>query len=98
VPGDRRPPAAGPRERAQHVDRRRLAGAVGPEEAEGLPGLDLEVDVADRLDLAEALGERLDRDRRHASTVEAAPGASARREAPRAGAARGASETGDPVD
>ena len=51
---DRR--AAGRRdERAEHRDRRRLAGAVGAEEAEDLTRRDLEVDPAHGLDLAVAL-------------------------------------------
>ena len=35
-------------QRAQHLDRGRLAGAVGPEEPEDLAGLDLERDLVDR--------------------------------------------------
>ena len=42
-------------QRAEHRDRRRLAGAVGAEEAEDLARRDLEVDAAHRLDLAVAL-------------------------------------------
>jgi hypothetical protein len=38
VAGDRGRAAARAHERAQHVDRRRLAGAVGAEEAEDLAG------------------------------------------------------------
>jgi hypothetical protein len=47
-----------------HAHGRRLAGAVGAEEAERLAGLDLEVDAVDRDVLAEALGERLGLDER----------------------------------
>ena len=44
-------PAAGDREQGgEHPERRRLAGAVGAEEAEGLASLDVEVDAGDRLD------------------------------------------------
>ena len=53
--GDARAAAGRARERAQHVDRRRLAGAVGPEEAEHLAARDLEADAAHRLDLPEGL-------------------------------------------
>ena len=51
-------------QRAQHLDRRRLAGAVRAEEAERLAARDVEVDAAHRLDVAEALDEAADRDRR----------------------------------
>ena len=51
-------------QRAEHVDRRRLAGAVGPEEAEHLAHPDLEVDAAHRPDLAIGLDEVRDGDRR----------------------------------
>jgi hypothetical protein len=44
-----------PGQRAEDVDRRGLARAVGPEEAEGLSLLDPEVDAADRLDLPVSL-------------------------------------------
>ena len=50
-------------ERAEHVDRRRLAGAVGAEEAEDLAAGDVEADAAHGLDLAEGLSEVLDVDR-----------------------------------
>ena len=52
----------GPRKRAEHVDRRALAGAVGAEEAEDLAGSDGERDAADGLDLAVGLGEVFDLD------------------------------------
>jgi hypothetical protein len=51
-------------QRAEHVDRGRLAGAVGPEEAEDLTGGDLEADPAHRLDLVEGLAQVVDLDRR----------------------------------
>src|SRR5262249_30941069 len=47
----------GPRE---HVEDRALAGAVGPDEAEDLAGLDVERDVGDGGEAAEALGQPLD--------------------------------------
>jgi hypothetical protein len=62
VPRHPRGPGGGPHERAEHVDRRRLARPVGPEEAEGLPRADLELDAAYRLDLAVALYEAVDAD------------------------------------
>ena len=62
-------PPVGSRERAEHVDRRRLAGAVGPEEAEDLAGGDLEADAAHGLDLAEGLAQVVDLDRRSDSVT-----------------------------
>ena len=44
-------------QRGQHAQRRRLAGAVGAEEADDLPGLDVEVDADDGVDLLLALAE-----------------------------------------
>jgi hypothetical protein len=41
----------------QDLERRRLAGAVGPDESEDLPGADLEIDAAHRRDRAVALDE-----------------------------------------
>jgi hypothetical protein len=71
VAGDGGAAAGRPHEGAQHADRRRLAGPIGPEEAERLPRGDVEVDAADRLDVAVALhepahahGRRPRRDRR----------------------------------
>jgi hypothetical protein len=52
----------GTRQRAEHVDRRALAGAVGAEEAEDLAAGDGERDAADGLDLAVGLDEGLDVD------------------------------------
>src|SRR5207249_2906211 len=51
-------------QRAQDVDRRRLAGAVRAEEAEDLSRLNVQVDASHGLDRAEALGEVVDRDDR----------------------------------
>ena len=50
-------PAVGAMQRAQHRDRRRLAGAVGPEEPERLAGCDVERDPAHGLDVVVALDE-----------------------------------------
>ena len=47
-------------ERRQHPHGRRLAGAVGPEEAEDLAGLDPQVDAAHRLDDARPAAVVLD--------------------------------------
>ena len=47
----------GAHERAEHVDRGRLACSVGAEEAERLPRLHGEVDAADGFDLAVLLGQ-----------------------------------------
>src|SRR4051812_45000029 len=57
------------RQRAQDLDRRRLAGAVRPEEAEGLADEHVEVDAPDRLDLAVRLAQPTDLDRRHTSPL-----------------------------
>ena len=55
-------PLGGRQQAAQHLHRRRLAAAVGAEEAVDLPPLDPEVDVIDRRETAEPLGQvvRLD--------------------------------------
>ena len=55
-------PLGGRQQAAQHLHRRRLAAAVGAEEAEDLPPLDPEADVIDRDEIAEPLGQavRLD--------------------------------------
>ena len=51
--------------RGEHPDRRRLAGAVGAEQAEHLAGADLEVDALDGLDAARVgLGQPAHLDRR----------------------------------
>src|SRR3954453_10460928 len=62
VAGDARAAARRARERAEHVDRRRLARSVGPEEAEHLPPRHLEAHAAHRLDVPEGLHELLDLD------------------------------------
>ena len=56
---DARPPGRRPDVVEQGPDRRRLAGAVGAEEAERLALLDLEVDVDDAAVLAVRLGQLL---------------------------------------
>src|SRR5439155_13937464 len=61
---DGRPPARRPEVVEQCPDRRRLAGAVWSEEAEGLALVDLEVDVDDPAMLAIGLGELLGLDDR----------------------------------
>ena len=55
----------GPRQPEHHVDGRGLAGAVRPEEGDDLALLELEVDAAHGLDLAEGLGHPRERDRGH---------------------------------
>ena len=52
-PGDGRAAAGGREERRQHVDGRRLAGAVRAEEPVDLPGQDPKVDPRDRLHILE---------------------------------------------
>src|SRR5260370_7757471 len=52
----------GIRQGAQDLDRGGLAGAVRAEKPERLPGIDVEVDAADGIDLAVLLGQRADRD------------------------------------
>jgi hypothetical protein len=67
VPLDRRAPARGVEEPQQRAQRRRLAGAVGPEEADDATRLHREGQVVDRQRGAEALGEPGHLDRvRHA--------------------------------
>ena len=56
-------PAVGAAQRAQHLDRRRLARAVGAEEPEDLARLDLERDLVHGGQLAVTLDEADDRDR-----------------------------------
>jgi hypothetical protein len=63
VAGDARAARGGAREGAEHVDGRRLAGAVGSEEPEDLAGGDLEAHAPHGLDLAEGLLEVGDLDR-----------------------------------
>src|SRR6266498_4052256 len=52
-------PRARPQQRAQHRDGGRLAGAVGPQEPEGLAGRDAEAHAADGLDLVEPRDQAL---------------------------------------
>jgi hypothetical protein len=63
VARDARAAGGRPGERAEHVDRRRLAGPVGPEESEDLPGVNREAHPTDGLDLAEGLAQLVDGDR-----------------------------------
>jgi hypothetical protein len=63
VAGDARAARRRLGQRAQHVDGGRLPGAVGPEEAEDLPGRHLEADTAHGLDLAKGLAQVVDLDR-----------------------------------
>src|SRR5262249_48410762 len=71
VPGDGRTPRRGREERRQHVHGRRLAGAVRPEEAVDLAGLDTQVDPVDGANILELTDQALDLDpvarRRHIS-------------------------------
>ena len=62
VAGDGRGARGGLGQRAEHVDRRRLPGAVRAEEAEDLAGLDGERDAADGLDVPERLAQFVDFD------------------------------------
>ena len=48
---------AGTDQPQQQLDRGRLAGPVGPQEAQALPALDRQAQVAQRLDPAVALGQ-----------------------------------------
>ncbi len=66
VAGDSGAAAGRQQQRRQHPHRRRLAGAVGSEEAVDLALVDLEVDALDGEDLAEGALEPLDRDCPHA--------------------------------
>src|SRR6185437_5090570 len=66
VAGDARVTARRAHQRAEHADRRGLPRTVGTEEAERLPRRHVEVDAADGLDLAVALDEAANRDRRRA--------------------------------
>src|SRR5437588_2995739 len=68
IASHRRRSRGGLDQRAQHVDRGGLAGAVWAEEAEYLPGGDVELDTAHRMDVAEALVELTDRDRASVAT------------------------------
>ena len=62
--------AIGARESGEDRDQRRLAGAVGAEQAEELARLHGEVDAGERIDVAEATCEPVDLDRqRHVDAV-----------------------------
>src|SRR4051812_42298527 len=65
VAGDQRMPGVRLRQRRQHADGRRLAGAVRSEQTEHLAVADGERDAVERLDLAVALAQLLHRDRVH---------------------------------
>ena len=56
-------PSLGPISAVRSADGRRLAGAVGPQEAEDLAAIEREVEVPDRPEVAEAATQvaRLDR-------------------------------------
>src|SRR5690349_11699949 len=65
VPGDGRPAGSRFQDGAEDAKRRRLAGAVGPEQAEDLAGAGVERDVLDGVDdspsrIAERLEQVLD--------------------------------------
>src|SRR6202043_3691199 len=61
--------AIGVVEPAQHVEEGGLAGAVGPDQAADFPGFDLERDVDERDDPAEANRQSVDAEQRAASAV-----------------------------
>ena len=69
VPGDGGAPAGWQQQRRQHPHGRRLAGAVGAEEAVDLARLDLEVDSLHCEHLVEAALQPFDHDRRHQASV-----------------------------
>ena len=52
--------AVGAPQPLDHLERRRLAGAVGPEDAEDLAALHAQGDAVDRHEVAVALGQALD--------------------------------------
>ena len=62
LPNSQACPVGGRQQAAQHLHRRRLAAAVGAEEAEDLTALDPEADMIDRNEIAESLRQavRLD--------------------------------------
>jgi hypothetical protein len=57
--GDLRPSGCGRQQRGEHLHGHRLAGPVGPEQAEDLAGLHGERQAVHGGDVAEAAGERL---------------------------------------
>jgi hypothetical protein len=58
--------------RGQHLHRRRLARAVGAEQADAAPGGDVEIEAVDGDDVAEALDDRAQADREVAGDLELA--------------------------
>src|SRR5213075_2584022 len=71
-PGDRDLTGVGRGEPFDHLERRRLAGAVRAEESEDFAGRDGEVDARDREDLGELLPQSADDDLvRHAAKTTA---------------------------
>src|SRR4029434_10179016 len=68
--------AVGAEEAVQHPERGRLAGAVGTEQPEHLPGVTVEIDAVDDQTSAETLDERArfeERGHAHQCTVELTP-------------------------
>jgi hypothetical protein len=63
------PPLVGDVEAGQAPEQRRLAAPARAQEEKELPGLDPQVEVAQRRDGAEAFGQVLDSDRYHSSLV-----------------------------
>ena len=57
VAGHQPPPPGGSKQRAQHADQGRLAGAVGAQESVDLSRGDLEVDTGDGPEVAELPGD-----------------------------------------
>jgi hypothetical protein len=66
VPGDARIALRRPQQRREHVDRRRLAGAVRPEQPEELPCRNLEIERFDGAYVAVALAQAACTDRGYA--------------------------------
>ena len=87
-PGDPRGSRCGWYEGREHLDRRRLAGPVGPEEAVYLSRIDVQVDAVDRAVAAVLLDQPLDDD-----VVAGVPGAAVSGDG---GAAAGGSTTASP--
>ena len=81
--GDR---AAGSREEAaDEVEDRGLAGAIGADEAQDLPGVDLEVEALDCREATEVLGESLRLEQGVHRTTSLAPGSASPETGPTAG-------------
>ena len=68
----------GDRLAGEQPHRRRLAGAVGPEQAEADPGRDVEVEPVHRPDLAEALDDAAEFDRSHTQMNTGSPASTGR--------------------